>query len=96
MLLVADLAQSYIHSNPLFALRGADALPIQDQGYFYGSLNIIAFWSCAFSLMSAQYFFLAAGAVALGISEPKYWPDFFGKWSDTYTLRRFWGCVVLL
>ncbi|TFY61677.1 hypothetical protein EVJ58_g4372 [Rhodofomes roseus] len=29
--------------------------------------------------------------VALGFSLPRDWPEVYGRWSDSYTVRRFWG-----
>lgn len=33
--------------------------------------------------------------VGTGLSQPDMWPPFFGKWTDAYTVRRFWGCACL-
>ena len=33
--------------------------------------------------------------VGLGGSDPTLWPDFWGNWGDSYTVRKFWGYVYL-
>lgn len=41
------------------------------------------------------YSIVALIAVALGLSEQRYWRPLFGSVSDAYTLRRFWRYVAL-
>ncbi|OBZ71261.1 hypothetical protein A0H81_08450 [Grifola frondosa] len=89
--LLLDLAQSYIHLNPLFASKGADALPIEAQNYLLRCLSIVAFCSTPYGMMNMQYSLLSVIHVVLGLSEPSDWPDVYGSWSDAYTVRRFWG-----
>ena len=33
--------------------------------------------------------------VGLGGSDPTLWPDFWGNWGDSYTIRKLWGYVYL-
>jgi hypothetical protein len=89
--LLFDIAQSYIHFNPLFGITGPDALPITAQGYILSCANIFAWLGSAYWTLSMQYSLLAAICVAVRISNPKDWPDVFGAWSDSFTVRRFWG-----
>ncbi|THU83555.1 hypothetical protein K435DRAFT_733899 [Dendrothele bispora CBS 962.96] len=57
------------------------------------------FWATGlffFRLKSAINVYLLLVALLLvgtGLSEPDVWPDFFGKLSDAYTVRRWWGRV---
>ena len=88
---LVDLTQSYIHSNPIFSLTGDDILPITAQGYVLRCVNIVAWAAVPYGMMSMQYNILAAVAVAVGFSEPKYWAAPYGSLKDAYTLRRFWG-----
>jgi len=41
--------------------------------------------------MNVQYYAVAALSVGLGVNPPGDWPDVFGRWSDAYTVRNFWG-----
>ncbi|KII87509.1 hypothetical protein PLICRDRAFT_699867 [Plicaturopsis crispa FD-325 SS-3] len=89
--LIADVSQAYLHANPLFSLRGPDAVPITSQGPFLQALNIIAWWATPYGLTGLAHSLLAASSVAVGMYPPSAWPAFFGAWSDAYTLRRFWS-----
>jgi len=86
-----DLAQSYVHSNPLFSLTGDDVLPITAQGYVLRCANIIAWAAVPYTQLNIQYNLLASLAVAVCFLEPKYWTPVYGSLIDAYTLRRFWG-----
>jgi len=89
--LLVDLSQSYMHSNPLFSLAGNAVMPITSQGYILRCLNIAAWTTIPYGMLSMQYNLLASVAVAVGFSEPKYWAAPFGSLAEAYTVRRFWG-----
>ena len=74
--------------NPLFSRREMD---LWAQGYLMLPINIIARFSSLVGNIALQYSLLAATFVALGISPPADWPNVYGCWSDSYTVRRFWG-----
>ncbi|THH19422.1 hypothetical protein EW146_g1769 [Bondarzewia mesenterica] len=86
--LVADVANTYI-----LHMAGTDinswqtyALPVR--------CSTITAWIClTCGTLNAQYYSLSAMSVGLGMSLPRDWPDLFGKWTDAYTLRKFWGKV---
>lgn len=78
--LLADLAQSYIHSS------------LWSKGE--KTLDRAAFWLTAYAIISMRYLLVAALVVSIGIAEPKHCPDFFGRWSDAYTVRQFWRYIV--
>ena len=86
--LFLDFAQSYQRSNPLFSRRDLDLL---SQGYLMLPVNIIARFSSLVGMIAMQYSLFAAIFVAAGISLPRDWPEIYGRWSDAYTVRRFWG-----
>ena len=88
--LLVDLGQSYTHSNPIFSLTGDDVLHTTAQGYILRCLNVAAWVTIPYGMLSMQYNVLASLAVAVGYSEPKYWPALFGSVTEGYTLRRFW------
>ncbi|KZP03388.1 hypothetical protein FIBSPDRAFT_1017840, partial [Athelia psychrophila] len=41
--------------------------------------------------LSLYYSLFALLSVAVGFYQPKDFPPVFGRWRDSYTLRRFWG-----
>ncbi|PCH37570.1 hypothetical protein WOLCODRAFT_146721 [Wolfiporia cocos MD-104 SS10] len=53
----------------------------------------LARFGIVIAALAVQYFLSAAVTVALGIYDPRDWPDVYGRWSDAYTVRRFWGRV---
>ncbi|KAI0926545.1 hypothetical protein AcW1_002493 [Taiwanofungus camphoratus] len=86
-----DAAATYQRNNPLFSLRGENALSVGAQGYVWRCVNILARFSMPFGMMDMRYSLLSVVLVTLGLSEPKDWPDLYGSWADAYTVRRFWG-----
>ena len=46
--------------------------------------------------MTSMHSLAAATTVAIGISRPCDWPPMFGRLSDAYSLKRFWGYVVAM
>lgn len=75
---------------------GDDAKSVWSQGYAVGCVNIIARTTVSWGLLNLPYDVLSIFCVALGVHEPQNWPDVFGDWSDSYTIRRFWSYVVRL
>ncbi|PCH44176.1 hypothetical protein WOLCODRAFT_26531 [Wolfiporia cocos MD-104 SS10] len=57
------------------------------QRWFYGLGRL----STMMMMMNAQASIVSVVAVATGLSKPQDWPAVFGKLSDAYTVRRFWG-----
>ncbi|TFY61676.1 hypothetical protein EVJ58_g4371 [Rhodofomes roseus] len=86
--LFLDLAQSYQRSNLLFS-RGN--MVLLSQGHSLPTASILARLCSLVGMIAMQYSLLAAIFVAFGFSLPRDWPDIYGRWSDTYTVRRFWG-----
>ncbi|KAH9915213.1 uncharacterized protein B0H18DRAFT_1042173 [Fomitopsis serialis] len=82
--LFIDLAQVYQRSNPLFSRQDMD---LRSQGLFMLPLNIVARFGSVVAMIAMEYSLLAATCVALGVSSPRHWPDIYGKWSDSYTVR---------
>ncbi|KZT01615.1 uncharacterized protein LAESUDRAFT_663582 [Laetiporus sulphureus 93-53] len=81
--LLIDFAQSLQRSRPLLPGGEMDVLIVAMHGCIQRFITI--------ALIDMQYALCAAAFVALGISEPKDWPDLYGQWSDACTVRRFWG-----
>ncbi|KAK0463766.1 membrane bound O-acyl transferase family-domain-containing protein, partial [Desarmillaria tabescens] len=53
--------------------------------------KIVAWMSTPYAGVRIQYYFISAISVALGLSTAADWPDPYGRWSDAYTVRKFWG-----
>ncbi|TFK98870.1 hypothetical protein BDV98DRAFT_627845, partial [Pterulicium gracile] len=56
-------------------------------------LTVYFFGAAGYATIYVQYTLLSIVCVMSGFSEPKRWPDLFGKWRDAYTIRRIWGYV---
>ena len=52
---------------------------------------ILAWAFSSGATMSATHNFLALVCVGIGQSSPTLWPDFWGRWRDAYSVRKFWG-----
>ena len=82
-----EVGRLYFCYNPAFS----SATLIGTQGYVARCIDAVVFFGLTYWGMNAIYFAMAAGSVALGLHEPKMWPDVFGAWGDAYTVRRLWG-----
>lgn len=82
-------------TNPLFALRGDAARSMHSQGFILMVTNVIAYMTMCYSGLNIYFDVAALLAVALGLSEPQYWPVVYGSWKEAYTVRRFWRCEQL-
>ncbi|KZT01625.1 uncharacterized protein LAESUDRAFT_731044 [Laetiporus sulphureus 93-53] len=89
--LVVDLTQTYHRAHPLFSRQAEDIFSLATQGHVQRCINIFVCLSSLVAHIGLLYALPAAIIVALGISEPRDWPDMYGRWSDAYTVRRFWG-----
>jgi hypothetical protein len=86
---LADLGAAYLDANPGCQVGAINVLA--SQGPFILWVTEMVVWLNVHTSLKGHYYLLATIAVATGWSDPDTWPDFFGKWSDAYTLRRFWG-----
>jgi len=82
----AEVARLYVWYNPAFSSG-----TIGSQGYVALCIDTVAFTGLTYWALNAVYFATAAGSVAIGMYEPRMWPDLFGAWGDAYTVRRVWG-----
>ncbi|KAL1939434.1 hypothetical protein VTO73DRAFT_9990 [Trametes versicolor] len=92
-LLYIDLAQSYVHLQPLFSFQGTDAFPTGWKGVLLQFLCLFAWFVNVYATMKLLHTAVAIVCVATGLfnGNPEDWRPAFGNWSDAYTLRRFWG-----
>ncbi|KZT19948.1 hypothetical protein NEOLEDRAFT_1076747 [Neolentinus lepideus HHB14362 ss-1] len=91
MFLLVDIAQTYMRSNSAFTNPTPNNSPFTSQGYLLRCINIIAWLTTSHGTLNMNYTLLSAVFVAIGLSEPKDWPDLFGSWTESYTVRRYWG-----
>ncbi|TDL26773.1 hypothetical protein BD410DRAFT_469200 [Rickenella mellea] len=85
---ILDTVHTWIILSPVFQRKGVD---LQSDGYPMRLVNTALHAAHIWSYMSFGYTLASAAAVALRITEPSNWPAIYGRWSDAYTLRRFWG-----
>ncbi|EDR02596.1 uncharacterized protein LACBIDRAFT_308235 [Laccaria bicolor S238N-H82] len=78
-----------IHHNP--ALNGIDRESFGTHGFLWQTWNVFMFWFSIWATLYMNHSVASAFAVAAGLSEPRDWPNFFGPWLRTTTVRRFWG-----
>lgn len=92
-LLYIDLAQSYVHLQPLFSFQGTDAFPTGWKGVLLQFLCLFAWFVNVYATMKLLHTAVAIVCVATGLFNGNLedWRPAFGNRSDAYTLRRFWG-----
>ncbi|EKM57260.1 uncharacterized protein PHACADRAFT_93295 [Phanerochaete carnosa HHB-10118-sp] len=93
---LANVAQTYAGTNPLFSLLGDLARSMRSQGPLLMLLNVIActvIFSCTLNL---YYNAPALIAVAFRISRLKDWPVVLGRWREAHTVRQFWRYAASL
>ncbi|KAG7448101.1 uncharacterized protein BT62DRAFT_753427 [Guyanagaster necrorhizus] len=88
-----DAAQTFRRINPLFSLSDAvlETASVTSQGFLLRCPNIIAWMAIPYAGVQLQYHLISVISVALGFSMPSDWPAPYGRWSDAYTVRDFWG-----
>jgi len=90
--LIRDIVFFFIHHNPAF--NGIDGEGFGAHGFIWQTWNVLIFWSCIGASLYVIHSVASAFAVGTGLSDPRDWPDFFGPWRRTTTVRRFWGCAL--
>ena len=84
------MAQTYKRVNPLFGLSGEHALSVGAQGILLRSVNVIAYLVPSYCMQVVTYQSIAIFCIIFRISEPRAWQDLYGRWTDAYTVRRYW------
>ena len=54
-------------------------------------MSVLTYGLSVYCLVQVFMGTLAIITVALGLSEPRYWPPAFGPLKEAYSIRRFWG-----
>ena len=91
--LIRDIAFFCIRRNPAF--HRIDGERFGTHGFHWQTWNVFIFWLCTWASLYTLHSVASAFAVAAGLSEVRDWPDYFGPWLRTTTVRKFWGCVLL-
>ena len=89
--ILLDIVQCYQRRNPLFSRPGTVWPTVSSQGYLLLPVNVFSRAIGVAGGIALGYNLLSATMVTIGFSLPRDWPEIFGKWSDSYTLRRLWG-----
>ncbi|KAI8990714.1 membrane bound O-acyl transferase family-domain-containing protein [Trametes punicea] len=92
-LLYLDLAESYMHLQPLFPLLGTDAFPTGWRGFVMRFQCLFASYVMIYAMMNLGHLLVVIFSVATGFfgGNLEDWRPGFGNWTDAYTVRRFWG-----
>ncbi|KAJ3928465.1 MAG: hypothetical protein NXY57DRAFT_1041606 [Lentinula lateritia] len=85
---IGDAANLALRRHPGFQLNGPS---ISNVGPFMRILNVWIFALPGAATLQLQYKMFSIISTAAGFYRPEDWPELFGKWSDAYTIRRFWG-----
>ncbi|KAF8993359.1 membrane bound O-acyl transferase family-domain-containing protein [Cyathus striatus] len=83
---ISDFAQTIIEYIPADGWRETSI-----KGIGARLLLTIIIVVVAWSFIILPYTVVATVAVGFGLTDASEWPPIFGKWSDAYTVRRFWG-----
>lgn len=86
-----DVVNAIVVSTSIFTKA---SIPTASQPLHWRVFGIFLFAIGSASSLSTVHIILSIVGVGTGISEPQRWPPLFGKWTDTYTLRTFWGWVL--
>jgi hypothetical protein len=86
--LITDVANIFIRSNPFFA---QDSPPCIQQPWLWRFWGVFLFTISLYGNTILVHNVGSTVCVGSGLSNPDMWPHMFGEWGDAYTVRRFWG-----
>lgn len=84
-----DITNMLVRANPCFATGGPSLTAF---GWLWRS-TVLLYVSLMYCMLSLLYTACSIVSVAVGMSEPRDWPDLFGSFLEAYTLRNCWGRV---
>ncbi|KAF8997284.1 membrane bound O-acyl transferase family-domain-containing protein, partial [Cyathus striatus] len=87
--LLGDVLSVYTRRNPAFQYPPSQNFGAQ--GLLRQAINVMSFWTLLIASMNRNQVLYSAVSVAIGMSNPEDWPAFFGVWSQTKSVRTFWG-----
>ncbi|KAF8876319.1 hypothetical protein BD779DRAFT_1475682 [Infundibulicybe gibba] len=91
--LLSDLASFHNRHSRVFNPRIAE--PMGDQGIVWQAWNVFMLGAILWAPASMHYTLASIIAVASGLSQPGDWPECFGSWLKTDSVRNFWGFCLL-
>ena len=89
---VLDLLRWHDRWNPCYAKDGPS---ITAFGWMWRCFSMFSWSIQTYIQIDRLYWALGLLSVFVGLSTPGEWPYFFGDLWDAYTVRRFWGSVVI-
>jgi hypothetical protein len=87
-----DLLRWHDRWNPCYAKDGPS---ITAFGWMWRCFSMFSWSIQTYIQIDRLYWVLGSLSVLVGLSTPGEWPYFFGDLWDAYTVRRFWGSVVI-
>jgi hypothetical protein len=90
-LLINDVVTILVRKSPFF-VKGALPFALQPLEWRFWSTLLFAIGTSVH--ITIPHLVCSIICVGSGFSRPDMWPHLFGKWSDAYTIRRFWGYVI--
>ncbi|KAF8876323.1 membrane bound O-acyl transferase family-domain-containing protein [Infundibulicybe gibba] len=87
--LLNDLVCFHNHHSRVFSPQSRE--PMGSRGVIWQAWNVFTFWAMVSTSLLTYHTFMSIIAVASGLSQPGDWPEFFGHWLKTDSVRSFWG-----
>lgn len=88
LLLLSDVSSILIRANPFLS---RDTIPLVEQPLLWRFLGASLIATTSALSLIIPHILCSMFAVGTGLSKPDMWPHIMGRWSDAYTIRRFWG-----
>jgi hypothetical protein len=89
-LLLNDISSILIRANPYFA---RDTISLVEQPLLWRFLGASLITATSALSVIIPHILCGMFAVGTGLSNPDSWPHIIGRWSDAFTIRKFWGYV---
>ncbi|KAF8993316.1 membrane bound O-acyl transferase family-domain-containing protein [Cyathus striatus] len=87
--LLGDIIGTFTRRMPVFQYPPTESLSAH--GLTWQAVYVTLFWTSMCVLMNRVHVTASAILVAVGESDPEDWPALFGVWSNTKSMRTFWG-----
>ncbi|KAI0768191.1 hypothetical protein BD413DRAFT_564026 [Trametes elegans] len=87
-----DVTESLIYFYRYLPVQINGAMPLTLKDYLLRGVVAGVWILNTYCSLTRTHIMLSLIAVATGLGNPEDWPaDFFGRWSDAYTIRNAWG-----
>ncbi|KAF8876316.1 membrane bound O-acyl transferase family-domain-containing protein [Infundibulicybe gibba] len=87
--LLNDLVCFHNHHSRVFSSQILE--PMGSRGVIWQAWNVFMFWATLSASILMPHTFISIVAVVSGPSKPGDWPECFGSWLKTDSVRSFWG-----